>query len=133
MTITFSNNKDIEKEQLYNLFNSVAWASAKYPEKLQLAIKCSHKVISAWHSGNLVGLLNSLSDGVMTAYFHYMLVRPEYQGQGIGKKLLELMLQEYKDYPTKVLISYEQAKEFYIKCGFNTEEGTVPFFITELV
>lgn len=48
MDITFSKTKDIDKEQLCDLFRSVDWESANYPDKLYLAIKGSHTVISAW-------------------------------------------------------------------------------------
>lgn len=134
MNISYRNNiKDIEDIQLQELFASVEWESAKHPGKLHLAVKNSHKVITAWDGKKLIGLINSLSDGAMTAYFHYMLVRPEYQGKGVGKKILDMILEEYKDFPTKVLISYEDAQEFYRKSGFATEKGTIPFFISELV
>ncbi|MGI6226675.1 MAG: GNAT family N-acetyltransferase [Peptococcales bacterium] len=133
MTIIYKNDLKIQKEQLVDLFSSVQWESSKHPERLQSAIANSHSVITAWDDKKLVGLINALSDGAMTVYFHYMLVDPDYQGNGIGKKLLQLMLEKYKDFPTKVLISYEQATDFYIKHGFKAEEGTTPLFITELV
>jgi GNAT superfamily N-acetyltransferase len=53
----------------------------------------------------LVGLINSLSDDVMMVYFHYLLVRPEYQGIEIGKELVKLMLEEYEDFARKVVIA----------------------------
>lgn len=134
MNICFRKDiKNIEENKLQELFASVQWESSKYPEKLQQAIKNSHQVVTAWQGEELIGLINSLSDGVMTAYFHYMLVKPQYQENGVGKKLLALMLDEYQDFPTKVLISYENSRAFYEKCGFKIENGTTPYFITELV
>ena len=109
-----------------------------YPDKLKKAIKNSHHVYSAWvydeDSGQeiLVGLINSLSDGVMTAYFHYLLVRPEYQGKGIGKKLVKLMLEEYKGMARKAVIAYDHEVDFYEKCGFKMGEGKIPMFVTYL-
>ena len=37
----------------------------------------------------LVGLINVLDDGNMTAYIPFLLVDPAYQGKGIGKRLLK--------------------------------------------
>lgn len=103
-----------------------------YPDKLQVAIANSHKVISAWDGDQLVGLVNALSDGIMTAYFHYLLVRPEYQGMGIGRKLISMILDEYEDYARKVLIAYDKEVGFYKNCGFEVGEGKTPMFVTYL-
>ena len=132
MTITYSNAKDIDIVQLQSLFASVHWDSANYPEKLQLAIRNSHRVLTAWDGDRLAGLMNALSDGVMTAYFHYLLVRPEYQNLGIGRTLVKTMLEDYSDYARKVLVAYAQEKAFYERCGFAVGEGTIPMFVTYL-
>lgn len=132
MSILFKHIKDLKRDELQNLFFSVGWDSGNYPDKLQLAIKNSHNVISAWDKDRLVGLMNAISDGAMTAYFQYLLVHPDYQGQGIGKELVERMLAEYKDYARKVLIAYEKETEFYKACGFEVGEGRRPMLITFL-
>ena len=87
MSINYKYIKEFDQIQLQELFLSVKWDSAKYPAKLRMAIKNSDAVCSAWDGVKLVGLMNSLSDGVLNVYFPYLLIRPEYQGTGIGKKL----------------------------------------------
>lgn len=47
MGIRYSDNKNLEREQLVSLFTSVEWESAKYPQELQLAIANSHSVYTA--------------------------------------------------------------------------------------
>lgn len=123
----------ITKEALQELFLSVEWESGKYPNELVQAIKGSHSIVAAWDGDKLVGLLNALSDGVLTVYFHYMLIHPSYQGEGIGKILMDMMLDRYQSCKTKVLISYPSAEGFYHKCGFSKEDGAIPMFISELV
>ncbi|WP_415839694.1 GNAT family N-acetyltransferase, partial [Paenibacillus tarimensis] len=107
--------------------------SGNFPNELQEAIKNSHSVVTAWYQGELVGLVNALSDGVMTVYFHYMLVHPNYQNMGIGKNMLEKILIRYEGYKNKLLISYKNAESFYRKAGFKPEEGTIAMFITDMV
>lgn len=130
--ISISDVKDIGAQQLQSLFASVNWDSANYPEQLAMAIRNSDKVLTAWDGETLVGLMNALSDGVMTAYFHYLLVRPEYHGIGIGKTLIKAMLDHYQDYARKVLIAYDAEAGFYEHCGFERGTGKTPMFVTYL-
>jgi ribosomal protein S18 acetylase RimI-like enzyme len=134
MSIRYASNiEDISKEALQELFLSVEWESGKHPNELLQAIQGSHSIVAAWDGNKLVGLVNALSDGVLTAYFHYMLINPGYQGEGIGRNLMDIMLDRYKGCKTKVLISYQSAVGFYHKCGFSLEGGAAPMFISELV
>lgn len=130
MMIGYSNTKEFEKKQLQDLFLSVQWSSGDHPDQLQIALENSDKVISAWDGDHLVGLVNALSDGIMSAYFHYLLVRPEYQSRGIGKHLLLSILNEYRDFARKILIAYNERVSFYQKCGFEIGAGKSPMFIT---
>ena len=128
-----SNIEVITEEDLQALFLSVEWESGKHPNELLQAIAGSHSIVVAWDGDKLVGLVNALSDGVLTVYFHYMLIHPHYQKEGIGKKLMDIMLDKYKGCKTKVLISYDDAIDFYQKCGFSEEDGVTPMFISQLV
>ncbi len=134
MKITYTSSMaNITENKLQRLFQAVKWKSARHPERLLQAISGSHAVITAWKGNELVGLVNAISDGCMTAYFHYMLVDPAYQGQGIGKKLMEQMLARYEDYETKVLIAYPDVISFYESIGFRKEKSTVPLYISSLI
>lgn len=134
MEISYTDNmENMTKENLQQLFLSVEWESGKYPEEMLKAVKGSHSCITAWDGDQLIGLVNALSDGVLTAYFHYVLIHPDYQGRGIGKGMMDRMLHRYKGYQTKVLIAYPNVVEFYGKLGFEEEDGTTPLFISDLM
>jgi len=117
---------------LQELFLSVEWSSGHYPKKLVTAMQNSSTVFTAWNEGKLIGLINALDDGAMTAYVHYLLVNPKYHGLGIGKKLVELMRERYADYLRIVVIAYNEEVGFYEHCGFTVGEGASPLFITSL-
>lgn len=119
----FKETNRFKENDLEQLFRSVDWDSGKYPDKLRKAMKKSDRVVSAWDKDKLVGLMNAITDEQMTVYFPYLLVMPDYQGKGIGKKLCLNMLDYYKDYYRKVLTCYDDKLEFYKKMGFNTEKG----------
>ena len=89
-------------------------------------------VYSAWDGDKLVGLIAAMDDGIMNAYVHYLLVDPEYHGTGIGKELVEMVKDYYKDYMRICVIAYDTAIEFYKHCGFEVSEGASPMCITTL-
>lgn len=132
MNIKFNNTKEFTPEELQELFLSVGWSSGHYPDKLAVAVQNSGSVFSAWDGDKLVGLVNVLDDGIMTAYIHYLLINPEYQSLGIGKELINMIKERYHDFLRIVLIAYEKEAGFYNHLGFETGEGKVPMFITSL-
>lgn len=132
MDITYRTERVLDQALLQALFRSVNWSSADHPERLQLAIANSHHVVTAWAETQLVGLMNALSDGTMTAYFHYLLVRPDYQASGIGRKLVEHMVDHYRNCTRLVLIAYKEEVPFYERCGFRLADRALPVQITTL-
>ena len=83
MGIQYKESKDFTKEDIEDLFLSVNWLSGKYPERLHKSLMGSSTVITAWDKDKLVGLIRVLDDSEMTAFLHYLLVNPKYQGNGI--------------------------------------------------
>ena len=132
MEITYKSIHAFSEEELKDLFLSVNWSSGHYPEKLVVALMHYETVYSAWAGDRLIGLLSALDDGVMTAYVHYLLVNPEYQMLGIGKRLVELAKEKYKDYLKIILVSYDEGVGFYQSCGFKKGEGECPMLLTSL-
>lgn len=133
MSITYKFTKEFSCEQLQELFLSVGWISGNYPQRLQRALGNSATVISAWDESTLVGIINVLDDGELTAYAHYLLVNPKYQHMGIGSSLIQRFKEKYEGYLYLILISEEQGTvDFYKKSGFTVCEGAVPMMIRNL-
>ncbi len=132
MNIEYKEIQDFSKEELEVLFLSVEWSSGHFPDKLVVAMKNFHKVYSAWDGNKLVGMICSMDDGIMNAYIHYLLVNPEYQGQKIGRTLVEKMKDYYKDYLRVVLIAYNEELHFYENCGFEVNKVCSAMSITSL-
>ena len=130
--IEYKSDKELGAAELERLFLSVEWSSGHYPEKLETAMRNYETVLTAWDGEKLIGLLSAMDDGVMTAYIHYLLVDPEYQGQGIGKALVETAKKKYADYLRIVLVSYNKEVGFYESCGFTRETESSPMCITTL-
>jgi GNAT superfamily N-acetyltransferase len=132
MSIIYKETKELNPKDLQDLFLSVEWSSGHYPEKLAIAMQNSSTVYTAWDEDKLVGLINVLDDNIMTAYIHYLLINPKYQGKGIGKNLVNYVKTKYKDYLRIILIAYDKETSFYQNVGFEIGDEKVPMFITSL-
>lgn len=122
--IIYKRNHSYSENDVKELFLSVDWLSGKYPERLKKALDNCETVITAWISGKLVGLINAIDDGELTAYVHYLCVNPEYQGLGIGGELLKQIKEKYKNYLYIIVIAEnEKLIEYYQKNGFEYIEG----------
>lgn len=132
MNIQYSDKTVFTKEQLQDLFLSVAWSSGHYPDKLVTAMRGFDTVYSAWDEEKLVGMICVMDDGIMTAYAHYLLVNPQYQGMKIGRTLVDMVKQKYSDYLRIAVIAYNNELPFYENCGFQKSEDATPMFITSL-
>lgn len=130
--IIYKDTHEFKKEDLEKLFLSVGWSSGHYPDKLVVAMRNFKTVYTAWDEERLVGLICAMDDGIMTAYIHYLLVDPAYHHRGIGKKLVGMMKDKYKDYLRTVIVAYNDEIGFYESCGFKKAEDASPMFITEL-
>ena len=131
MGIVYKETTEFHEAELFRLFDSVGWVSARYAARLVKAMRGSSAVISAWDGGRLVGLVNALDDGELTAYIHYLLVDPAYQGQGIGRHLACAIRNRYAHCLYTVLI-VEDTKNipFYEKLGFRVTAGATPMDVT---
>ena len=82
MVLSYTDTKEFSPAALEELFLSVQWESGRHPERLAEALLHYGTVFSAWDGGRLAGLIAAMDDGTMTAYVHYLLVHPLYQGCG---------------------------------------------------
>lgn len=123
--ITYSSEKSFTAEQAEKLFKSVNWLSANYPKRLFKALCGCDTLYTAWDGDRLVGLINAIDDGELTAYVHYLVVDPEYQKSGIGKTLLQMVKEKYKDYLYLLLVAENPPLvDYYEGCGFEKETDT---------
>lgn len=132
MGIEYKETREFSRGQLEDLFLSVEWSSGHFPDKLVVAMRNFSTVVSAWDDEKLVGMACAMDDGIMNAYMHYLLVRPEYQGKGIGSALVSKIKEKYGDYLRLVIVAYNKEQAFYEKCGFKKAEDASAMFITEL-
>ena len=68
-------------------------------------------------SNKIIGFINAISDGILTAYIPLLEVLPEYQGNGIGNELVRLTLEELKNLYMIDICHDEELAPYYAKFG----------------
>ena len=128
--IKYTEEKTFTQDQVQELFKSVGWISAEYPQRLYKALMNSQTVLTAWDGKRLVGLARVLDDSELVAFVHYVLVHPEYQGQKIAGNMVEYIRDKYKNY-LYIEGMPEDSKNvaFYERHGFHVMEGGTPIQI----
>ncbi|MFC2993857.1 GNAT family N-acetyltransferase [Acinetobacter sichuanensis] len=101
MIIDISINDEIHKEEVLELYVAHLWSSAEKPDQLMLALQNSHSLVTARFQGKLVGLANAISGGYLVVYFPHMLVHPDFQRLGIGKKNDEKIIRSLSKFSSK--------------------------------
>lgn len=130
MEITYKDNREFSETDLQDLFRSVDWLSANYPKRVKKALDHCETVFTAWDGQRLVGLVNAIDDGELTAYVHYLCVNPLYQGKGIGRELLSRIKETYSRYLYIILIAEnERLINYYSQNGFEYIEGKYVFAV----
>lgn len=129
MNAVFSLADAIEEPEIVALYEANGWSSAKKPAQLLAGLRNSHALVTARVAGRLVGIGNAISDGHLVVYFPHLLVHPEYQRRGIGRAMMEALLQRYGGYHQFMLTADGDAVEFYASLGFVRAGKTVPMWI----
>ena len=79
--------------EVLSLYRSVGWrVYADNPAMVKAAFAGSLLVLGAFVQDELIGLIRAVGDGVSILYIQDVLVAPEHQRKGVGRRLLQAML-----------------------------------------
>jgi GNAT superfamily N-acetyltransferase len=107
--------------ELLALYESVGWSAyTSSPELLEAAVAGASYVVTARRGGKLVGLARALSDGATICYLQDVLVDPAEHRRGIGRALVEAVLDRYRAVRQKVLLTDDEPgqRAFYESLGY---------------
>ncbi len=123
--ITFSERKDIDPDQLVNLYRQAPWARGRTADDVRIMLTHTDIVVSAWDGPRLVGFGRVLTDYVYRASIWDVIVDKEYQGQDIGTGIMQRIL-HHPDLKRVELfwLCTRDKQSFYEKLGFSSKEQT---------
>ena len=103
----------------------VGWPSPPLPETHLRLLQQSYRVVVAVDSETeyVVGFINAVSDGVLSAYVPLLEVLPEYQMQGIGGELVRCLLKLLDNLYMIDLTCDRRLQKFYERFGMKPSTG----------
>ncbi|HMM49295.1 MAG TPA: GNAT family N-acetyltransferase [Miltoncostaeaceae bacterium] len=101
------------------LYHAHGWTHANDPGRLRTAIRSSAFNAVAEADGRIVGFARAMSDQAFAVYIADILVAPDRQREGIGRRLVASILDHYppRTFHHQVLIAERGAEGFYRRLG----------------
>jgi ribosomal protein S18 acetylase RimI-like enzyme len=114
----------------WDLFQTTGW-NEEYnftQQDLENAIKNSWYSNSLYDDDKLIGFGRVIADGVHHAFIVDLIIHPDYQGQGLGSKLLDRLVTKCNDSKIRdiQLFAAKDKSGFYEKFGFEKRPLNAP-------
>ena len=118
--MVYEYNETVSSEALADLRESVGWN--RMESEYGSPLLSSYYHIAVYDGGQLVGYIDSVSNGVTDAYIQDLMVSPDHQGKGIGTDLMNKMIARLKEKHIYVIsVAFEERlKPFYDRFGFSS-------------
>ena len=108
---------DVRPEQLTGFFEG--WPRPPAPERHLATLRGSYRTVIALdeEAGTVVGFVNAISDGALSAFVPLLEVLPSYRGRGIGRSSSQRLLAELKDLYPSTSFAIRNFVPFYERFG----------------
>ncbi len=108
----------VEPAQLEGFFDG--WPDPPTPATHARILRSSHAAIVAIEpdTGRVAGFVTAVSDGVLSAYIPLLEVRREHRSQGLGRELVERMLEKLRGFYMIDVSCDPELEPFYTRLGF---------------
>ena len=117
---------DVNWEELATLFR-LAPLGDRDLDQLKRAFENSYFTVVAQHENRVVGAGRVISDGEYYANIYDIVVLPEFQGQGIGRRMMQDLLDRIGS--KFILLTTTLGKEpFYAKLGFRRHKTAMAIY-----
>ncbi|WAL60371.1 GNAT family N-acetyltransferase [Thermocoleostomius sinensis] len=128
-------SRKLDLRQLQDLFEMTAfWAQGRTPEAWAVALANSKPIVTVWDGDRLIGFARAMSDGIYRATIWDVVIHPNYQGAGLGRKLVETVLMHpHVNRVERVYLMTTKQKEFYQRIGFKVNESTTMVLLNQTI
>ncbi len=116
MEIRTHTQRPIPASAVRDLYYHVGRTKPASEEDIRVALQAG-PVVGAWDGNRLVGFARALSDGYFNAYLEDVMVHEDHRLQGVGKRIISLLLEELDDIETVSLYCRAEVVRFYESSG----------------
>jgi len=103
------------------------WGRWRTRRDVDLQVTGAWRVVGCYEEplGTMVGFCRATSDGVGLAYLADVFVLPKHRGQGLGRRLVEVMIEQGPGSDFRWLLHTADAHGLYGKFGFREPDETL--------
>lgn len=128
MTIHWTQTTDtVDWDEMSELYR-IAPLGAKSGDWLRTAYSNSMFKSLAFDGGKIIAAGRAVADGVDCSYLCDIVVHPSYQGSGLGKELIQRLVDLSRGHRKIILYAVPGREPFYAKFGFRRMNTAMAIF-----
>lgn len=118
---------NINWDDLSELYK-IAPLGIKLPKDLEVVFTNSKFKCFVYQDNSLIGVGRALADGKDCSYICDIAIHPEYQGLGLGKKIVQNLVRLSQGHKKIILYANPGKEGFYAKLGFKKMNTAMAIF-----
>ncbi len=132
--IVIKTNNSVSPNKLEELCSAVGW-SPRPIDKVKQSLENSFCHIAAWHfhdeQQQLIGFARAVSDGAFHAALLDILVHPDFQNRGLGKRIVKALIEQLQESEVQniTLVASPHIVDFYHKLGFVSQPNNLQWML----
>ncbi len=115
--IISNDKKQLDINVIKELLSTSYWAKDRTLEQIKTTIK-SCECFGVYHSSTQIGFARVLTDYVCLFYVFDVIIHPDYRGKGLGKKLMQCIVNNSHFKNLRGMLATQDAHGLYEKYGF---------------
>lgn len=124
-SIDYQPGLDATASELQALFAQTTWAQHRSVEGIETMLRLTGAGVTARSGGALVGFARALTDGAYRALIYDVVVDGTWRDQGVGRELVERLLEQLSAVEEVRLFCGAELVPFYASMGFRLDAGPV--------
>jgi len=112
----------VQVDFLYQLLSTTYWSHKRPLDVIETMVDNS-LCFSLYHDGDQIGFARAITDSITLSWLADIVIESKYQGKGLGKWLMECILEHPSVKGTQIVLQTLDAQGLYQKFGFSTSDA----------